>query len=810
MTYNQIRRCEGDIKNIDKGIKNKFRWCWLEEKDDNGMYFSEWVRKIDVGGKAICLLCNVSLKYGSQGKSALVSHAKQGDHRKRIAAVTNNSTLPSHLNLGGQDDGACNLPYGAAPNIHSDAHCSARAEVTLPRLPSFQDRLAHNEAFLVSFLVEHTLPFTMAPNLIEFAQFMAKDAKVLASIKMSRHTASYKLREGLAPVVSEKIVESLRSSYFSMNVDECFSNNHKKVFSILVSYYSEERREVIVQHYRSKSFDTVNAQNLCTFVLSAFAEDAIPLENLVSNLSDSTNYMRGKIAGFETLLRATAPHLLDIDGDVCHHAHNATKKFLKPFENRVEKLCSDIHTEMKYSTDLRAYLIEICEMLSIIYHMPPSYVPHRWLSILNAADINFELLPALTVMYHSWVAKDMKEVYKEDVDALLTKCSERARGRIGAIQKLCANKKLTTKGLDRKKRIVERLFYKRLVTDLHLNFYTHLLPLIKSFVLIFEQKEPMVHRMFDELKSCMQSFLCCFIKVENVTSLTAKKLIKLDVTNIALHKPFAEWNLGRKCFKLLKKVNEDDKEVFKSAVFTAFTVASQYIQEKFPINNKLLKNLSALDPKCHGVEVAAKAMKSLACFFPNIIKEEEMDDYDADVDRFHLAEDLPSIFKSDGKSPQRLDHWWSDVLNKQELVHLGKVVRAALSIFTGPRIEQSFSGMNNTITSTTNRLKTETFSAIQTVKMDLIASKEKSISRYHRRNFLKSPINPWVCKGIQTSSSAYKKKLAANRKIAVDRRKDLSIEPVTKKKKATIHQRAEKVKHRSLEPIPKKKKKGEN
>ena len=47
-------------------------------------------------------------------------------------------------------------------------------------------------------------------------------------------------------------------------------------------------------------------------------------------------------------------------------------------------------------------------MVSINYHMPPSYVPHRWLSVFDAADVNVDLLPALTVLYYSWAKKDPK------------------------------------------------------------------------------------------------------------------------------------------------------------------------------------------------------------------------------------------------------------------------------------------------------------------------------------------------------------------------------------------------------------------
>ena len=301
MSYNQVTRGGGyDIKVIDKGLKNKFKWNWLEEKDCNGMFLSEWVRKIDISGKALCLLCNTVLKYGAQGKSAFASHAKNNtDHVAMISALVGNTILPAthkaHMNT---EESECSLPYGAPPNIHNDAVCGSRTEVVLPKIPSFMDRLAHHEAFLVSFICENNLPFTMAPRLLDFTRFMSKDSKVLERMKMDRTTASYKLTDGLGPVISQKIVESLRSTFFSFNVDECFSNNHKKIFSMLVSYFSENDGEVLVQHYKSQEFDKVNAENLRNFVITSLQEDDIPLKNVVANLSDSTNYMRRKKGRF--------------------------------------------------------------------------------------------------------------------------------------------------------------------------------------------------------------------------------------------------------------------------------------------------------------------------------------------------------------------------------------------------------------------------------------------------------------------------------------------------------------------------------
>ena len=300
------------------------------------MFLSEWLRKVDLDSRALCLLCNSLLKYGSGGKTAIMRHALSNDHVKWMNARKVTACLPSEYGADTMAD--CGLPYGAPANIHDANTCNNPTEKVLPKVPSFKDRVSHTEAFIISFMAENTLPFAMVPKLIEFSKFLAQDVKVLSKLSISRTTASYKLVEGLAPVVLDGILENMKSTPFSINVDECFSKNHNKIFAILVSYFSEAKGEVVVQHYKSKSFTVVNAKNLSSFVLNSLENDHVPLDNLISSLSDSTNYMRGKKGGFETLVREKAPHLLDIDGDVCHHDHNAAGKFLQPFGSVVECL----------------------------------------------------------------------------------------------------------------------------------------------------------------------------------------------------------------------------------------------------------------------------------------------------------------------------------------------------------------------------------------------------------------------------------------------------------------------------------------
>ena len=117
----------------------------------------------------------------------------------------------------------------------------------------------------------------------------------------------------------------MKKYLFSINVDECTFNNSQKVFSIFVSYFDIEIGESVVQHYQSISLIEVNTKSPLERICNSFIRDDVPFQNLVSDLSDSTNLMRGKREGLKKLLRRKAPQLLDIDGDVYCHIHNTVK-----------------------------------------------------------------------------------------------------------------------------------------------------------------------------------------------------------------------------------------------------------------------------------------------------------------------------------------------------------------------------------------------------------------------------------------------------------------------------------------------------
>ena len=484
---------------IDVTSKNKFRWEWLATKDDHNDFLSDYIRKVGVDGVAWCCFCKSEIKYRSGGLRCFRDHSKTKLHTKNRSIEKSNQRLPAAMQaLKSKIDGRATsqtLPYGAAPNLECLGIPNTSAPLSVPTDPrpvSLKDRVTHQEALLCSFMAEHTIPMTMAPHLIDLAKELSKDSKALAQLHMERQTATYKLRHGLSHLEHVRLVNIMKKTPFSINLDESTSKAaHKRVLNVLVSYYSEELKKCVCDLYFSVEMTVVNAETVFEAVRNKFMEDQIPLTNLVSVLSDSAAYMRGSISGFQARLKEVAPHIMDIDGDVCHHIHNSVKKFstnLDPSE-MLSKLLDDIYNDMDFSADLRDDLKSVCKHLGIAELMPLQRACHRWMSIYDASARFMEIHNALTLVYSSWLTVEEKRQNQPLLTKMLQGVKKDSRLSILSILQRLKSKKLTPAGRERKNRIADRLIKKRQHSLLVANILISTLPLFKSFILTFEQKK---------------------------------------------------------------------------------------------------------------------------------------------------------------------------------------------------------------------------------------------------------------------------------------------------------------------------------
>ena len=88
------------LKTLENSVKNKFRWHWLEttveislKGERKTIPIVEWIRKIDVPGKAKCIICQKLISYGARGRVSLTEHCKSNEHSEKLKLKADNYTL---------------------------------------------------------------------------------------------------------------------------------------------------------------------------------------------------------------------------------------------------------------------------------------------------------------------------------------------------------------------------------------------------------------------------------------------------------------------------------------------------------------------------------------------------------------------------------------------------------------------------------------------------------------------------------------------------------------------------------------------
>jgi hypothetical protein len=606
---------------------------------------------------------------------------------------------------------------------------------------------------LLGTLAEHSYPFTAAPVIIELAKSLARDPKALHHLTMDRTTASYKMRFGLAETFKQNTVNNLKANFFSLNLDESTANNLLHVLSVLVSYFSPEKGQIIIEHLCSFSVIKVDAESLFNEVSGVIEKMGIPWSNLISILTDSCNVMRGHKSGLETRIRDNkAKHLLDIDGDSCHHLHNSAKEFSKPFEKWLENLFTDLFNDFKWSADLRDYLAEVCLLLGVAYTMPERYVSHRWLSSLDVAMDTSRLFEAYTMFYYAFIPSDsMTAAYTTAIVSIFREkeVSDEAQDRIREIRKVLAQKAMTEDGKNRKARIVKKLFTERKKTLLLLKFYVSALQLLKSFVCLFETKQPLIHKLHDQQEELFRRFLACFVKPEALLDKSARELQNLDLSNEDIHLNKKDMFVGGASSVIA--TNQSVEREFREQVSQAYVICGAYLQKKLPLNNVTLKCISAVDPQARGTEVALKRLLRLRKRV-SILAPAEEEVYDKEVRSYNVDPDLPAD-DLDG-NPVRIDVWWFAVSKRYPF--LGKVVLGVLSCFHGPQVEGTFNVMGDVIDKRSSRMNIETYDSIQTVKYALLAKERNAVQHFQKEDYLHDHVDVNLCNNLRSAYSKYK------------------------------------------------------
>ena len=610
--------------------------------------------------------------------------------------------------------------------------------------------------------------------IIETAKALSLDQEVLSKLDMTGASVGYKMRYGMGPAYHNGVVQCLKSTKFSLNIDESTASNSQHVFTVLANIYNDERGVIVTEHLRSLSVTKVNSITLFEAVKQVIESDGVPWKNLMSVLMDSCNVMRGSKSGVEVRLREVAPHLLDIDGDTVHHVHNASKRLTQPFDRMVEKFGKALHTDIEWHKDVEESLTEICVIVGTKYTKPPMYSATRWLSVYQVALDVLRQLSAYTLCYFSFLCTSDKVLYDVRNIPIFKKCnlSLESKARIREIQATLASKTLTPEGKERKSKLLQCLFIKRKEFLCTVYFYTATLPMLQKFVKFFQSEVPMIHLLHDKMNELFVDFVSGFLKPEVVKGCSRVTALQVIEDNCLSEKDMYVGSAKNILAALppLHSLRDD----FYGKARKAYIECADYMQRTLPLNNKVLKHLSAVDPLARGSTIALKYLKALPDIVTNVITPgTETDTYHMEVHKYSCDQHLPNPLDASGE-PVQIDIWWTQV--KSKFPTLFKIVSAVLTCFHGPLVESSFSVMGDLIDKRSGKMNIETYGALQTTKYHLKATNRTAIQSFSRKNVKDDPVNKDMCIHIRAAAGKYKLSLRKAKESRIKRAEELKLQ----------------------------------
>ena len=568
------------------------------------------------------------------------------------------------------------------------------------------EQLLKSQILFSNFVHSHGLPSVTFTCFAELAPKLFPDSKIARQwgghgrdgMRMTK--GNYFLTEGIAPFLKSELIEILRNSFFSVNVDES-SVNKKTELDVHVSFWKDN--QIQKQNLTTVSMlEGTSAQELCDAIVKVFEDRLIPLAHIVSLSTDGCSVMLGDEGGLHALLRQRIPHLPRWGGCSCHDCSNILKAATPKLCPQLTNLYSQLHTYLSSASLHRKRGYEaFCKERGLETHSIPKFFDVRFRTITACAEW-MELDDRCLYLWFRRLAEDVKAGRHEDITA--------------AEEFIMEN-------------YLSNYIYIRLCNQFIIEVSKPILTVINHF----ESEEPVVFSRFEVLVDFLTTLFSKFLinggmDKDNVKT---KDLLELNVREKKLQLGPKDVYLGSKAEQFITKLGftRTSPELipwleqvsfiiflcFKNKILLLFKIilltliilfiqvqafyitAAERAQKYFkpPLTSRLLQYCDVLEPKTFfatKVDTLKKQFKYMAEKFPNVNKATEVPDLMDQVASLRSCDKLKECVTvmSPTEFFGRLQSWQD---GKYELVsRLGKAILTNHG--SGSFSERDFSLMN--------------------------------------------------------------------------------------------------------------------
>lgn len=253
-TPESVKRRRGESSKKLEHKKQKFRNEWLQDSK-----FSNWL--IPVPNNQLMAKCKLCSSEMTAELSVIKKHSTTKIHSRNVPSVGSQQPLMKGF-------------------INNQA-----------KLNELQ-KIKKAELLLCGVLSEHNLSFNVIDHITAVCKVAFDDSKIASGINLGRTKATSIVKNVIGKSHSEEIANILKSTYFSVIIDESTDVGCVKTLCICVKYFDVSNDKFQTKFFKliqlftdSKSANEgATAEKIFDELLKAFNESEIPLDNIIGKL----------------------------------------------------------------------------------------------------------------------------------------------------------------------------------------------------------------------------------------------------------------------------------------------------------------------------------------------------------------------------------------------------------------------------------------------------------------------------------------------------------------------------------------------
>ncbi|CAM4933136.1 unnamed protein product [Rotaria socialis] len=526
------------------------------------------------------------------------------------------------------------------------------------RALTHEEKITRAECYRAMAAAQLGFSYDSSKNIPELFASMFPDSKVAADYAMKDRKLSYVVSHGTGSFfIRELIKDVLKAPAYLLLFDETTIVGVRKQLDLHIRYWSEYQQGVVTRYWKSIMLVHATADIISHHLLDSLKSEGLDLSKLLHLGRDNPNVNKAVEAMIEKEARSAQEK----------KTRNSSSKGLLPIGPCPLHI---IHTAFKRVR--REDYLKVVETIGVgVGRFMKRFVITRWIEVGPVIERIIDQWPILIEYFLVYLPRIDKKVINND----------------------------------RWKRIQTQLEQKKTLVRLHiiLRVYQHIFSKPLAWL---QQKQPLIHLLFEECSNLFRDILISFIKDDLLTNKTVKQLLSISFDSQADEKPDSKLAIGEITRNELQEMSTNEKIKFMQDVRDIYKTIARELTRTLPVTNKFLQNLQFMHPLQRHHESSSKSLMIIARDLPQLLSDDNLDYLNVEW-RLYENETIPEEWyqqkTTSGDSDevikyQPIDNYWKHVFAIKtssgiaKFVVLPQLIKSLLSLSHGNTdVERGFS-----------------------------------------------------------------------------------------------------------------------